>query len=230
MKKKLAILLSVLSLGVLAFSSCTVRGSSSSTSGSSSSTSDSSVADSSTAVQIPAGRTYISRFDRYEDLCLWSNSLSDSRYDETDWWSSWNTVSVNKEADYIREGEGSMFIKTDIINKVKPFFYKTLKTHPDNPARGTQANSIHGAQSVGLDVYNSSAYTLRVKVTISTVTTSVMTFQADCLPNQWTTISAPAASEVEATIDNYRLDVQNMDGAYNFELYLDNFYIQFPEN
>lgn len=223
MKKKLAILLSVLSLGVLAFSSCTVRGSSSSTS-------DSSVADSSTAVQIPAGRTYISRFDRYEDLCLWSNALSDSRYDETDWWSSWNTVSVNKEADYIREGEGSMFIKTDIINKVKPYFYKMIKTHPDNPARGTQATSIYGAQTVSLDVYNASNYTIDVNVQVRTVTTTVMQFSAQCAPNGWTTISAPVTSEVEATIDNYRLDFTNLDGAYNFEVYVDNFYIQFPEH
>ena len=223
MKKKLAVLLSVLSLGVLAFSSCTVGGSNSSTS-------DSSVVDSSTAVQVPTGRTYISRFDRYEDLCLWSNAFSWSSYDETDWWNSWNTVSVNKEADYIREGEGSMRIVIDHINTLTHSTYKILKTHPDNPARGTQANSIYGAQSIGLDVYNSSAYTLLVKVTINTVTTSVMTFQAECLPNQWTTVSAPVTSEVEATIDNYRLDIKNMDGAYNFELYLDNFYIQFPEH
>lgn len=223
MKKRLAVLLSILSLGAVALGACTVGG------GNSDGDSSSADSSSSASVQIPTGRQYVSRFDKYEDLCLWSNPFSFSNNQEATWWSSWNTVSVNEDSTYIREGEGSMHMATDVMNTTTSSLYKELKTHADNPARGTLTNSIYGAETVSLDVYNASTYTIRVKVTVSTVTTEVMTFEADCQPNQWTTVSAAAASETEAIIDRYRLDITNLDGPHNFELYLDNFYIEFPE-
>ena len=180
-------------------------------------------------VEIPVGKQFVSHFDKYEDLCLWTFPYSDILYEDKDWWSTYHTAKLNKDKEYLTEGVGSMYLKTDYEKKTTNYLYKILKTHHDNPARGTLTDSIYGAQSISFDVYNCTAYTIKATMKVSTITTTVIDFSVNCKPNQWTTVSAPITEEITATIDNYRLELTNLNGAKNFDVYIDNFYLQFPE-
>lgn len=180
-------------------------------------------------IEIPVGKQYVSHFDKYEELCLWTFPYADKKYDDKTWWSSYHTAKVNVDENFIREGVGSMYLKTDYINSTSYDLYKVLKTHSDNSARGTLANSIYGAESITFEVYNCTSYSIKATMEVNTITTTVMKFSAKCEPNQWTVITAPVTENVTATIDNYRLSLKNLSGAHNFDVYIDNFYIQFPE-
>lgn len=180
-------------------------------------------------IETPVGKQYVSHFDKYEELCLWTFPYADLQYGDKTWWSSYHTAKVNVDAEFVREGVGSMYLKTDYMNSTSYDLYKVLKTHPDNAARGTLVNSIYGAESIAFEVYNCTSYLIKATMEVNTVTTTVMSFSANCKPKQWTLITAPITEEVTATIDNYRLSLKNLNGAYNFDVYIDNFYIQFPE-
>jgi hypothetical protein len=166
-------------------------------------------------------RAYITHFDNYHECVLfptffhgnynWGFNAYNEGSAETDW-------NITKK-EYISEGSGSLYFRTLEGN----FYVANI----DANNYLSQYYDINGAKKISLDIYNPSNVPIRATMDVKSAEETMFSFSAVCMPNSWTVLSQDIEQRNYEYVDTYTLTLKNEMDSNTFELYLDNFYLEF---
>lgn len=164
-------------------------------------------------------KKYISTFDWYKDCLVipvssWMGHLVEEGLIETEW--------NQEKTAYISEGKGSCRVTTrEGTTRYKGYIMTNSEVVP--------INDINGAKLISLDVYNTEDVAIDVSLDVVCGSKTVISAKKNCLPKQWTTVSAVVKEGSYDKVKSYVLTLENKVNTDTFTLYLDNFYLEFAE-
>lgn len=174
---------------------------------------------------------FISAYDTYND-CKIAYIPDISHGDAIDGGYGSAVLSINRNAEYIKQGNGSLKIET-----LTPFLKQKIDAYNYN----SQVNQAKNAKKISIDVYNPNSQTIDFAIEVRSTeadmiagedgekTDLLLAVRMECAPNAWTTVSAEFTENVwknDVEIYRYWLLMENTADEV-FSLYLDNFYVEY---